>query len=171
MAQNPGFLARVFRPTLYIRLSPTRVNLHLCGSDVHVEEVPEMAVQQPPGGKLTLLAVGQQARSAAAQASDARLINPLAHPRSLISDFTLAEQLLRALVRQVMGRGLFQPAPAVVMHPLGEYEGGLTQVEIRALRELALGMGASTVRVWQGPDLSDEQIRSGQSPASGRWLD
>jgi len=88
-----------------------------------------------------------------------------------VSDFTLAEQLLKAFARRVVqGRLRWAPSPAIVIHPLGEHCGGLTQVEIRALQELALGLGASGVQIWQGPALTDEQLLSGDFPDSGKFL-
>jgi len=93
-----------------------------------------------------------------------------AHPRSLVSDFTVAEQVLKAYFRRVRGKSLLQPNPLVIVHPLGEHEGGLTQVELRALRELAFGAGASEARIWQGPQLTDEQVLANEYPATGRML-
>lgn len=87
-----------------------------------------------------------------------------------MSDFTVAEQVLKAFFRRVRGESLLQTSPIVVVHPLGEHKGGLTQVELRALRELALGAVASEARVWQGPQLTDEQVLSGKHPATGRML-
>lgn len=114
-----------------------------------------------------MLAVSTAARAAAAQGG-AQVFNPFAHPRSLVSDFTLAQQVLKTFVRRVVGGGFrFLPSPLVVMHPLGEHAGGLTQVEVRALRELALGLGAREAQVWQGPALTDEQVRSGTWPGGG----
>ena len=44
------------------------------------------------------------------------------------------------------------------MHPLGTPAGGFTQIERRALRELALGAGASTVFLKEGEPLTDEEL-------------
>lgn len=163
-------LRDLFKQHLYIQLSPQRVLVRDPKSGQAIDEVPEIAVQQPPGGKATVAAVGTAARGAAAQ-PDTTVHNPFAHPRSLVSDFTLAEQVLKAFVRRVFGSNrLFVPSPAIVIHPLGEHAGGLTQVELRALRELALGAGAASVRVWQGPALTDEQLLSGNLPSTGKVL-
>ncbi|MCE4554609.1 rod shape-determining protein [Pelomonas cellulosilytica] len=160
-----------FNQRLYIQLSPQRVKVRDPRSGREVDEVPEIAVQRPPTGKASVLAVGSQARSATAQAG-ATLHNPFAHPRSLVSDFTLADQVLKAFARRVVGGGMrFVPNPIVIVHPLGEHAGGLTQVEIRALRELALGLGASGAKVWQGPPLTDKQLLSGELPGTGSVLD
>ena len=161
-------LKAFFEQHLYIQLSPQRVLVRDPKSGQAVDEVPEIAVQRPSGGKATVLAVGAAARAAAAQ-PDTTVANPFAHPRSLVSDFTLAELVLKAFVRRVFGsKRLFLPSPTSVIHPLGEHAGGLTQVELRALRELALGAGAASVKVWQGPTLTDAQLLSGEFPPGGQ---
>jgi len=38
-------------------------------------------------------------------------------------------------------------------------EGGLSEVEERALREVAMAAGASKVVVWVGHELSDAEVR------------
>jgi rod shape-determining protein MreB len=48
-----------------------------------------------------------------------------------------------------------------VLHPRVTPEGGFTQIEIAALRELGAGAGAYRVIVWQGRDLADEELVAG----------
>ena len=59
-------------------------------------------------------------------------------------------------------------APDIVMHPLGDPEGGFTQIEIRALRETALGAGAKKVTMWHGRALTDQELMSGTFPSDGK---
>nr|WP_315206659.1 rod shape-determining protein [uncultured Albidiferax sp.] len=162
-------LAQFFKQFLYVQLSPERVTIRDPKTQDVVAEVPEIAIQHPASGKAKILAVGSAARGAA-NTPDTEILNPFAHPRSLVSDFTVAEQVLKAFVRRVRSRSLIQPNPVVIVHPLGQHEGGLTQVEIRAFRELALGAGASKALVWRGPNLTDEQVLSGEYPATGSML-
>lgn len=156
-----------FTRRLYVQLSPAQLSVRDPRAGITIAEVPEIALQSVPGQKLNIVGVGAEARAHAAQ-PHVNVFNPLAHPRSLVSDFTLAEQLLKAFIRRLAGRTWFMPAPEVIMHPLGEHEGGLTQVEIRALGEMALGTGAARARIWQGPTLTDDQLQSGQFPATGK---
>jgi rod shape-determining protein MreB len=72
--------------------------------------------------------------------------------------------VIKFFIRRIGSKSAFRPSPRIVIHPLGEHEGGLTQVETRALRELALGDGASEAHVWQGPVLSDEQVSTRSFP-------
>lgn len=164
------FLRDFFSRQLYVQLSPTLLTVHDPHTGITVAEVPEIALQSLPGHKRTVVGVGTQARAAAAQ-PHVQVHNPLAHPRSLVSDFTLAEQLLKAFVRRAVPGAVWLPSPEFIVHPLGEHAGGLTQVELRAMRELALGVGAREVRIWQGPTLTDEQLKSGQFPSTGKVFD
>jgi len=162
-------LAQFFKRYLYIQLSPQRVTVRDPNSQQVVAEVPEIAIQHPATGKAKVLAVGSAARAAAGE-PDTEIVNAFAHPRSLISDFTVAELVLKNFVSRARGNSLLQPNPIAIVHPLGQHEGGLTQVELRAFRELALGAGASEVRIWQGPQLTDQQVLSGEYPATGGML-
>ena len=83
---------------------------------------------------------------------------PFSHPRSLIRNFTHAQALFKAAVAEVTSRGL-PKLIRIVLHPMELLEGGLTQVEETALRELALGARASKVVVWVGPELGDDAVR------------
>ena len=155
----------MFKPTIYIQISPDRLTLRNVKSGETLSEIPEMAISPPP--KQKILGVGDQARGAAAATPGAVLVNPFAHPRSLVSDFTVAEQLVKAFLHRMRGNSWFAAAPMVVMHPLGDPAGGFTQVENRAFREMALGAGASQAIVWQGTPLTNAQILSGEFPSTG----
>ncbi|MDR2838368.1 MAG: hypothetical protein LBV49_07385 [Azonexus sp.] len=84
---------------------------------------------------------------------------PFSHPRMLVGNFTAAAECLKKAISEARGSGLFL-STSVVIHPLEKIDGGLTQVEDRLLRELALGAGASKVAVWVGPPLSDAEVIS-----------
>jgi rod shape-determining protein MreB len=99
------------------------------------------------------------------------VLNPFSHPRSLMSDFVMGEQLLKALVKKLPKSHAFAASPRVLFHLQGDPAGGFTQVEIRAFREMALGAGASEVTLWQGQDLTDGQVLSRDYPSTGRVLD
>lgn len=152
------------QPVVYIQVSPDRLTLTNLKTGQCIAEIPELAISAPPKPKI--LAVGPHARAAAASRS-AEMVNPFAHPRSLVSDFTVGEQLLRHQLRRVLGHSLLSLAPYVVIHPLGSPLGGFTQVERRAFREMALGAGASHVHVWTGRSLTEQELLSRKPPQSG----
>jgi rod shape-determining protein MreB and related proteins len=150
----------VFKPVIYIQVSPERVTLRNVKTGSSISEVPEIAVSST---------AGPQARTAAVSQT-ANVVNPFAHPRSMVSDFTAAEQVLKQQLRRVLGSSLLSIAPRVVIHPLGDPAGGFTQVELRAFREMALGAGASEVRVWTGRSLTDQEVLAKQLPSTGgQW--
>ncbi|MGH8637161.1 MAG: hypothetical protein ACREUZ_08515 [Burkholderiales bacterium] len=77
-------------------------------------------------------------------------------PRMLIGNFTAAEKEFREGLKKVR-QGLL--APRVLMHPMELTQGGVTQVESRALIELAAGSGAQKVGVWEGDELGGDRVR------------
>ncbi len=157
------------QPLLCIQVTPTQVTIRHLGANTSLTEPAELAVDLQ-GKTPRVLGVAAQARAAAAAVPGARLLTPFAHPRSLVSDFLSAESLLRTLVRQSLGKRLLPVAPRVVMHPMSSPEGDFTAVELRAFRELGLGIGASHVQVWTGRPLTDEELRSRRFPTQGGQL-
>ena len=142
---------------IYVQISAERLTLKNVRSGQVISEVPEVAISAPPKPKI--LGVGSQARLAASS-QQAQVVNPFGHPRSLVSDFTVGEQLLKEFVRRLNGNSFLALAPVIVMHPLGSPAGGFTQVENRAFREMAFAAGASEVTVWNGRSLTDQEVLS-----------
>jgi rod shape-determining protein MreB len=65
----------------------------------------------------------------------------------VIADFTVTEQMLKQFIRMVHPRSTFRPSPRIIICvPCGS-----TQVERRAIRESALGAGASEVYLIEEP--------------------
>lgn len=79
---------------------------------------------------------------------------PFTTSRLLIGEFSGAEDCLKAGIEQMCGKQRLRAKPAVLIQPLAKTEGGLSQVEDRVLREVALGAGACSVSVWVGEELS-----------------
>lgn len=158
-----------FSHTLYLRLSPDRLTIRNVKTGAFISDVPEIAILRGTK-KPQILGVGAEASLHRATPS-VEILNPFSHPRTLVGDFIAGEQVVKAFIRKLTGSSWLATAPRVVFHPLGDPAGGFTQVEVRALREMALGAGASDVLMWQGPELTDEQVRSNQLPAAGRLLD
>jgi len=155
-----------FQSTIYVQISPDRLSMRDVKSGQSISEIPELAISAPPNQKL--LGVGAAARAAAASQHGAIVVNPFAHPRSLVSDFTVAEQLIKAFLSRLVGGTSLKMSPVVIIHPQGNPDGGFTQVENRAFRELGFGAGAAKVILWQGDDLTDQEILSGQFSSRGQ---
>jgi len=154
------------RTTLYVQISPERLSVRNVKTGASISEVPEVAILHQGSANARVLAVGSAAQ-AALSVPAVSVVNPFGHPRSLVSDFTVGEVLLKVFFGRILGRRWLAPAPAVVLHPLGRPEGGFTQIEIRALREMAFGAGGAPVLLWQGRALTDREILSRQFPADG----
>ena len=151
-------------PALYVRISPERMTLRNAKTGETLAEVPEIAIHK--GAKLKVVGVGREAR-ACAMSPDVSVTNPFAHPRSLVSDYMEGEMVLKALVNRLLRPSLFSASPRIVMHPLGDPEGGFTQVEIRTLYAMAKATGAAKVVMWVGRELNDQEVLSGRLPGDG----
>lgn len=154
-------------PTIYVQFSPELLTVRNITTGDGISEVPELAIVHDP--KPGVVAVGSEARSEKSTPT-VHVVNPFAHPRSLISDFSVGEQLLTGFLRRLQGRRFFSRAPTLVMHPQVDPIGGFTQVEIQALHAMGLGAGAARVVIWQGRRLSDEELLSGHFPSAGHVL-
>jgi len=157
------------KATLYVQLSPNRLVVRNVKTGTTFSESPDVAIEQKPKPKI--IGFGADARLNFSGPNVA-IINPFGHPRSIVSDLTVAERFLKLVFRRVLGRSLLVGAPTVFMHPLGDPVGGLTQVEYRALHEMAWRAGARWAAVWQGRPLTDQEILS-RSFSSGEdqiWL-
>jgi len=161
---------QLFNPVVYVKLSPDMLTVREVNSGYELSEPPLIAIARIP--KERVLAVGQEAAAIAAS-QGAELINPFKHPRALLSDFTVAGQVVKRFVQKAskaaMG-GIFRPAPIIVLHPLVNPEGGFTQIEIRAMHELALGAGARKAIIWHGRELSNEELSSLKFGSGGEVL-
>ncbi len=81
------------------------------------------------------------------------------HPRMPVGNFEAADSALKGAIQRIappwprrLGRLLF--------HIQHEWEGGLTEVELRAVKDLSTSAGATSVNVYIIPkDLSDAEIQ------------
>lgn len=85
---------------------------------------------------------------------------PFTTSRLLVGQFQEAESLLRNAIKEFANGGLFQVSPVIVLHPLEMVEGGLSEVEKRLYRELALAAGARSVFIHVGAPLTDAEVLS-----------
>lgn len=140
---------------IYIQLARDCVKAREVRSGKSFAEVPEIAFTTKP--KARILGIGAEARARQSEPG-AQIVNPFGHPRSVVSNFTVGEQFIRQVIRRLAGTSIFSMAPRVIMHPLGMPEGGYTQIELRALREMAYGAGARLADVWTGREPSDQEL-------------
>lgn len=83
---------------------------------------------------------------------------PFTTTRLLVGQFREAESLLRQAIREIGNGGLFRVSPVVVVHPTEMVDGGLSEIEERVYRELAMGAGARRVFVHIGRRLTDAEV-------------
>jgi rod shape-determining protein MreB and related proteins len=150
----------------YVQISPDRIVVRNVKTGEFLSEVPEVAIEHNPKSKL--VGVGNEVKAFSGR-SGVLVFNPFTHPRMLVSDFTVAEQILKTMIRR-MKRSFFAASPVIIMHPIGNPLGGYTQVEIRVFRELAIGAGASEVIVWRGRSLLDQEVLAREFPRDGEVL-
>ena len=68
--------------------------------------------------------------------------------RLVVANFQVAEALVRLVLKDLLKlRSFLQPSLRVVIQQMEKLEGGLSQIEIRVLRDLAEVAGASHVAV------------------------
>jgi hypothetical protein len=72
---------------------------------------------------------------------------PFTTTRLLIGKFYVAEECLKNAVKEFGAIGFFKRAPKIIIQPHEYLEGGLSEVEDRILREIALGAGAREAHV------------------------
>lgn len=77
--------------------------------------------------------------------------------RLLIGNFSLAEQLLRNGIKEVLPKKLIKRSAAVLIHPIEMVDGGLCEVEVKILHEIAIAAGAHRVKLWEGEELTPQQ--------------
>lgn len=84
---------------------------------------------------------------------------PFTTERLLVGKFSAAESVLSTLINEIQPKALFKKSPRVVIQPMDMIDGGLSEVEERIFRELALGAGAFKVILHIGKELSDSEAR------------
>jgi rod shape-determining protein MreB len=133
----------------YLRVNRERVSVRNVSTGDVVEVTPKLGLDCSD----TVLSVGDPVDPTAA-----RVLLPFQHPRILIEDFAGAEKVVHFAIRKLFGKRYISPSPVVLVHPDLELEGGLTQIEARALREMTEGAGARRVYLHYGRRLTDQEV-------------
>ncbi len=136
-----SFLQKLKRDLL-IELRSKQLSVQVFGTSERVDLSPYIAIEDT---KNNVLAVGDKAKYLSG--SNITVLNPFDHKRWFVGDFACAEKVLQYAVREVLGHNKFVLSPRIVMHQLEKVDGGLTDIEERVLKELAMGAGAREVLV------------------------
>lgn len=155
-------LINKFSTTLYIQLWSTRIKVTNVKTSAIFDDEPHVAIETSAKGLRIIKEVGRMAPALASglvagshngKPLNIEVTNPLSHPRTILGNFQVAEKLVQYGVKKVLGNRLFGPAPIAIIHPMEKLEGGLTDIEQRALTELALSAGAREVVIHTGSEL------------------
>ncbi len=143
-----GFFRSYFSNDLAIDLGTANTLIYMRERGIVLDEPSVVAIRQEggPNGKKTILAVGKEAKAMLGRVpGNIEAIRPMKD--GVIADFTITEQMLKQFIKMVHESKLLKPSPRIIICvPCGS-----TQVERRAIRESALGAGASQVFLIEEP--------------------
>jgi len=142
------FLSRFNSQDIAIDLGTANTLIYVRGKGIVLNEPSVVAIRQEsgPNGKQVIQAVGLAAKGMLGRTpSSIRAIRPLKD--GVISDFTVTELMLKHFIRRVLESRIFRPSPRIII----SVPSGSTQVERRAIRESAIGAGASRVFLIEEP--------------------
>ncbi len=139
---------RYFSTDLAIDLGTANTLIFVRDRGIVLDEPSVVAIRHEggPQGKKTIQAVGHEAKAMLGKVpGNIEAIRPMKD--GVIADFTVTEQMLKQFIKMVHPRSLLKPSPRIIICvPCGS-----TQVERRAIRESALGAGASDVYLIEEP--------------------
>ena len=162
-----GFLRSYFSSDMAIDLGTANTLIYVRGKGIVLDEPSVVAIRHDggPGGKKIIQAVGREAKQMLGRVpGNIEAIRPMKD--GVIADFTVTEQMLKQFIRMVHPRNMFAPSPRIIVCvPCGS-----TQVERRAIRESALGAGASQVYLIEEPMAAAIGAGLNVSDASGSMV-
>jgi len=143
-----GFLSSYFNDDLAIDLGTANTLIYVRGKGIVLDEPSVVAIRQEggPNGKKVIQEVGLAAKQMLGRTpGNITAIRPMKD--GVIADFTVTEQMLKHFIKKVHNSHFFKPSPRIIICvPCGS-----TQVERRAIRESAIGAGASNVYLIEEP--------------------
>ena len=143
-----GFLSSYFNDDLAVDLGTANTLIYVRGKGIVLDEPSVVAIRQDggPNGKKVIQEVGVAAKQMLGRTpGNITAIRPMKD--GVIADFTVTEQMLKHFIKKVHESRVFKPSPRIIICvPCGS-----TQVERRAIRESAIGAGASSVYLIEEP--------------------
>ncbi len=162
-----GFLRSYFSSDMAIDLGTANTLIYVRGKGIVLDEPSVVAIRHEggPNGKKIIQAVGHEAKQMLGRVpGNIEAIRPMKD--GVIADFTVTEQMLKQFIRMVHPRHMLAPSPRIIVCvPCGS-----TQVERRAIRESALGAGASQVYLIEEPMAAAIGAGLNVSDASGSMV-
>ena len=143
-----NYLTRWYSTDLAIDLGTANTLIYAKNQGVVLNEPSVVAIKHLAGvgGKKNVIAVGREAKSMLGRVPySIEAIRPMKD--GVIADFIITEQMLKHFIRTIHSNSILRPSPRIIICvPCGS-----TQVERRAIRESALGAGASEVYLIEEP--------------------
>jgi len=133
----------------YARINRTRISI----KDVSTGRTFESAARVGLDGENRIMSVGDMSSP-----NIVRTVEPFEHPRIVIADFACASKLFQYGLQQLSRHKWISPSPILVIHPVMELAGGLSEIENRALLELGESAGARKTLIHCGKMLSDQEV-------------
>ncbi len=142
------FFRSYFSTDLAIDLGTANTLIYVRGKGIVLNEPSVVSIRQEggPSGKQVIQAVGHEAKQMLGKVpGNIEAIRPMKD--GVIANFTVTEQMIKQFIRMVHPGSMFSPNPRIIICvPCGS-----TQVERRAIKEAALGAGASQVYLIEEP--------------------
>ena len=139
---------RSFSTDLAIDLGTANTLIYVRGKGIVLDEPSVVSIRHEggPQGKKTIQAVGHEAKAMLGKVpGNIEAIRPMKD--GVIADFVITEQMIKQFIRMVHPQSMMRPSPCIIICvPCGS-----TQVERRAIRDAALGAGASRVELIEEP--------------------
>ena len=143
-----GFLSGYFNDDLAIDLGTANTLIYVRGKGIVLDEPSVVAIRQEggPNGKKVIQEVGLAAKQMLGRTpGNITAIRPMKD--GVIADFIITEQMIKQFIKRVHRSKFFSPSPRIIICvPCGS-----TQVERRAIRDAAIGAGASRVYLIEEP--------------------
>ncbi len=162
-----GFLRRYFSTDMAIDLGTANTLIYVRGKGIVLDEPSVVAIRNEGGtnGRKIIQAVGHEAKQMLGRVpGNIEAIRPMKD--GVIANFTVTEQMIKQFIRKVHPKSWFAPSPRIIICvPCGS-----TQVERRAIREAALGAGASEVYLIEEPMAAAIGAGLNVSDASGSMV-
>jgi hypothetical protein len=154
---------------LYIQIDKGWLSVTNLDTGDEVTSGTIVAVPRHKGEKPRLVAISElEAARVDEEQGRAKLIDGFGHERVVIGDFEAAEFALKSVIRSLLP-GWWVRIGTALVHVRREMRGGLTDVELRAVRDLLEYAGAKHTRLYLQPaEVPMREVRRLLSAEPGR---
>ncbi|NDY72834.1 hypothetical protein DO021_15135 [Desulfobacter hydrogenophilus] len=153
-----SIINKFFKKTIYIKFSDEWISVKHVETGNTIEDKPLLAIKQNQKGENIVYAIGSEVEQLPNDTTIS-IHNGFSHPRVCINDFEIAQTTLMHFIRKAVNKKLMI-RPIIIMHPKKDLQGGLSQIEGKAIKELATVVGAQKCYVWVGRELKDVEMIS-----------